>query len=232
MTTNETSSLWLIPARGGSKGVPNKNIRPLCGKSLVARAIENAFESARPEDTIYVSTDSLEIAREAENYGLEIPFMRPRSLAEDKTSTYDVIIHTLNEFAKRGKTFDKVILLQPTSPFRTTEDIQRVIAAWSPDIDMSVSVVSAATNPYYNAFEEDDAGFLKISKGEGNISRRQDAPEVWEYNGAVYVMTVSSLLKRPYSEFEKIVGVPMSEENSLDIDSPLDWKIAEFLLSN
>ena len=226
---NNVSTLWLIPARGGSKGIPDKNIRDFCGEPLVSRAVKQAIDCAFPGDTVFVSTDSPKIKEAALECGIEIPFMRPDDLASDSASTYSVIIHVLEEFRIRGKCFDRVVLLQPTSPFRLPEDIMEACNLWNPSVDMVVTVCEARTNPYYNAFETDKDGFLKISKGEGNLTRRQDAPKVWEYNGAVYVMTVSSLLREPISRFRKIIPCPMPQARSVDLDTPEDWIIAEIL---
>ena len=225
--TYHLPSLWLIPARGGSKGIPDKNIKPFCGESLVGRSISQALECAGPNDTIFVSTDSDQIKCEAEKKGIEIPFLRPDELATDTASTYSAIIHALREFKKKKKEFEKVVLLQPTSPLRLKEDIVNSIDLWHPDIDMVVSVNLSKANPYFNLFETDKDGFLKISKGTGDYTRRQDAPEVWVYNGAVYVMTVNSLLKGPMSGFRKIIPYHMPQSRSIDLDTPEDWEIAE-----
>lgn len=227
MSSPESNTLWLITARGGSKGIPRKNIKPFCGRPLVCRAIDQALECAATGDTIFVSTDSEEIKAAAESCGVEVPFLRPAHLASDTSSSYDVIIHALDEFEKRGKTFDKVVLLQPTSPLRATDDIRNALALWERDIDMVVTVCEAKANPYYNAFETDSEGFLHISKGDGNFTRRQDVPKVWEYNGAVYVMSVESLRKGPMSSFKRSVPSPMPAGRSVDLDSPADWLIAE-----
>lgn len=225
-------TLWLIPARGGSKGIPDKNIKPFCGKSLVARAIEQGLSLAGTKDTVFVSTDSSRIKEEAEKCGLQLPFLRPPHLASDSASTYDTIIHTLRKFRENGMEFQRVVLLQPTSPFRTSEDIQGALRLWHPDLDMVVSVTKSNSNPYYNLFETDSTGFLKISKGDGKYTRRQDAPSVWEYNGAVYVMTVSSLLEMPMSAFKKVIPYEMPAKRSIDLDTPEDWAIAEILYKN
>lgn len=222
-------TLWLIPARGGSKGIPNKNLRPFCGESLVARSVKSALECAAAGDTIFVSTDSEEIRLEAEKAGIQIDFLRPPELATDRASTYSVILHALETFSKRGKEFEKVVLLQPTSPFRTREDILGSVSLWNPGIDMVVSVNKSKSNPYYNLFETDSEGFLKISKGDGKYTRRQDAPVVWEYNGAVYVMTTSSLMKSGMGEFKKIIPYEMPSSRSIDLDTPEDWEIAQLL---
>lgn len=227
MKTDKT--LWLIPARGGSKGIPNKNLKPFCGESLVSRAVKQALECACDDDSIFVSTDSEDIKKEATKHGVEIPFLRPADLASDSSSTYSAIVHSLEEFEKLGKHFSRVVLLQPTSPFRSLEDIKGAMQLWRDDIDMVVSVTESKSNPYYNLFETNEFGFLKISKGKGNITRRQDAPKVWEYNGAVYVMSVNSLKKGPMHEFKKILPYPMPSSRSMDLDTPEDWEIAELI---
>lgn len=229
MKKNKT--LWLIPARGGSKGIPGKNVKPFCGRPLVCRAVDQAMECAEAGDVVFVSTDSEEIRDAALSAGVTIPFMRPAEFASDTASSYSVIMHALDEFAARGETFERVVLLQPTSPLRTPSDIQGALGLWNSGLDMVVSVTEARANPYYNAFETDSRGMLHISKGDGRYTRRQDAPRVWEYNGAVYVMTVSSLLNGPMSSFDKIVPYTMPSARSVDLDSPEDWIIAETIFS-
>ena len=228
---NHADTLWLIPARGGSKGIPHKNIKPFCGKPLVTRAVEQALECASPNDTVFVSTDSPEIKETAEKSGIKIPFLRSEKNASDIASSYDVIIETLQNFKSLGKHFERVVLLQPTSPLRMVEDIKNTINLWSEDIDMAVTVTQARTNPYYNGFETDENGFLHISKGDGSFTRRQDAPDVWEYNGAVYVISVKSLEKSDFSGFSKIVPSPMPPSRSADLDLPHEWMVAEMLFS-
>ena len=227
--SGDRKTLWLIPARGGSKGIPNKNLKPFCGESLVSRAVKQALYCASPGDIVYVSTDSEEIKKEAERCGVSIPFMRPKELAGDTASTYSVIIETLKRFSQSGVQFQRVILLQPTSPFRTCQDIIGAEKLWKTGIDMVVSVTESKSNPYFNLFETDKEGFLKLSKGTGEFSRRQDAPKVWEYNGAVYIMDVSALMESPMSKFKKIVPYEMPASRSIDLDTPEDWAIAEII---
>lgn len=227
LSTHKT--LWLIPARGGSKGIPDKNLKPFCGESLVSRAVKQAILCAQPEDTIFVSTDSEKIKIEAERNNINIPFLRPKELASDKASTYSVILHVVEELKKHGKEFEKVVLLQPTSPFRIPDDIRGAMKLWSEDIDMVVSVTESKSNPYFNLFEINGKGFLEHSKGNGEFTRRQDTPKVLEYNGAVYVMTTESLLKSPMSQFQKIVPFEMPSSRSIDLDTPKDWEIAEII---
>lgn len=220
-------TLYLITARGGSKGIPGKNIKPFAGVPLICHSIRHAREAGADDRDICLSTDSQEIIDVAREYGLEVPFVRPPHLATDRAASYDVIMHAIDFYETKGIIYDRVVLLQPTSPLRTADDIRRAIASWSPDIDMAVSVREARTNPYYGAFETDEQGMLHISKGDGRYTRRQDAPKVWEYNGAVYVMTVSSLKQKKMSEFTRIVPVEMDAKRSVDLDTPLDWMMAE-----
>lgn len=221
--------LFLVPARGGSKGIPGKNVKPFCGEPLVGRTIRQALECCSERDIVLVSTDSIEIKELAESYGLNVPFFRPVDLATDTASTHSVILHALEEFKKRGIEFEKIILLQPTSPFRTIEDIKEAISLWKENIDMVVSVSESKSNPYFNLFEENPSGYLIHSKGDGEYSRRQDAPKVWEFNGAVYVITPKSVEKQPMSKFEKVIPYEMSASRSVDLDTPEDWAIAETL---
>ena len=223
-------SLIIIPARGGSKGIPGKNITLLGGKPLICHTIDVAKQIS-PDSDICLSTDDEKIIKVAEEYGLKVPFVRPAYLAADNSGTYEVLLHALEFYEAQGKKYDKIILLQPTSPFRTVEDIENSVRLYRDDIDMVVSVKESEANPYYNLFEEDGEGFLLHSKGDGEYKRRQDAPKMWEYNGAVYVINPKSLKDSPLSQFKKIVKYVMPEERSLDLDTPLDWKIAEAVIS-
>lgn len=222
-------NLVIIPARGGSKGIPHKNIKALGGKPLICRAIDNARAVADDAD-ICVSTDDPEIIRVVEDYGLKVPFVRPVELAADNSGTYEVLLHALDFYEKQGRNYDAVLLLQPTSPFRCDEDVRGAMALYTPDIDMVVSVTEAKANPYYNSFEADNEGFLHISKGDGSYVRRQDAPKVWEYNGAVYVINPLSLKRETLGKFKRRKMYVMDELHSLDLDTPLDWRIAELLI--
>lgn len=221
--------LYLIPARGGSKGIPGKNIKDFLGKPLICHAIDQAREAGALDADICVSTDSDEIRKVVESYGLKVPFMRPDYLATDTAGTYGVILHALDWYKEHGMDYDLVVLLQTTSPLRRSEDITGALQMWKPGTDMIVSVCEAATNPYYNAFETDADGNLHISKGDGHYTRRQDAPKVWEYNGAVYVMNVESLRKMPYSDFPVRRPYIMPSDRSVDLDTPSDWLRAEEL---
>ena len=222
-------ALILIPARGGSKGIPGKNIKPLNDKPLIYYTLDAACAVALPEN-ICVSTDSDEIIRVVREYGLDVPFKRPDYLATDTASSYDVIRHAMEFYEQRGINYDRILLLQPTSPFRTEAHIREALSLYQPGMDMVVSVKITSANPYFTLFEENGEGFLKQSK-PGSFTRRQDCPTVYEYNGAIYVMTVQSLKNGPPGAFSKIRKYVMTEEDSLDIDTNIDWIVAEAILS-
>lgn len=224
-------TLYLIPARGGSKGIPHKNIRPLAGVPLIGYSVAVARELADDAD-ICVSTDDPEIAAVAERMGLRVPFMRPAELATDRSGSYEVMLHALDFYRGRGIDYDTLVLLQPTSPLRRASDVRRALALYTPEVDMVVTVREAASNPYYNCYEAGDDGFLRISKGDGGYTRRQDAPKCWEYNGAVYVINVESLRRMPMGRFRRRVMCEMDAARSVDLDTELDWLVAERLVQD
>lgn len=223
--------LFIIPARGGSKGLPGKNIKLLNGKPLIHYSIEIARKFVEDKD-ICVSTDDIQIVKCVNEIGLEIPFLRPSELAKDNSSTNDVIIHALNFYAQEGIEYDSVVVLQPTSPLRQVFHVTEAISKFDLiNDDMVVSVVETKSNPYYVLFEETDSGYLKKSK-EGDYVSRQECPKVYEYNGAVYVISVNSLKKMKIVKFSKIKKYLMEEKYSIDIDTGLDWMICEELLKS
>lgn len=221
--------LVVIPARGGSKGIPRKNIKPLNGRPLIYYTLDVA-RGIVPDANICVSTDDDEIIQVVKDYGIEVPFKRPANLATDTAETYKVLLHALNFFEERGHHYDVVLLLQNTSPFRKIEQVKEALQIYTHDLDMVVSVKECSANPYYCVFEENEKGFLKIAKGKGNFGRRQDAPKVYEYNGAIYVINPVSLKKMALSQFSRRKKYVMDELTSLDLDTMLDWKIAEIMM--
>lgn len=223
--------LYLIPARGGSKGIPHKNIKPLNGKKLIEYSIDIARQLTEDEN-ICVSTDDDAIIDIVQAYGLDVPFKRPQALATDTIGTYEVLLHAINYYKSIHKNYDTLVLLQPTSPFRRKVDVENALKIYSPDIDMVVSVKESTANPYFNCFEENKDGFLKLSKGEGGVYRRQDIPKVWEYNGAIYIINIESLIKNSNFAFDKIKKYVMEPKYSLDIDTFFDWQIAELIIKN
>ncbi len=227
------SPIFVIPARGGSKGIPRKNIRPFLGKPLIAYSVEQALECCAKlglgSDRIIVSTDSPEIAETARAAGAPLPHRRPDELATDSAGSREVILDAMEEAHRRGIRFDCVVLLQPTSPLRTVADIEGTMELFCRERpDMAVSVKEADANPYYNLFEADpDNGSLKVCKGDGLITRRQDAPPAWEYNGAVYVIDPEALKRYPLGALPRRLPYRMDAIRSVDLDTPLDWEIAE-----
>ena len=225
-------ALVIIPARGGSKGIPHKNIKPLGGKPLIYYTIDVARTICEDED-ICVSTDDAEIISIVEKYGLQVQFVRPNELASDNAGTYEVLLHALNYYEEvLGRHYDVVILLQNTSPFRTAEHLREAIKLYTNDVDMVVSVKECAANPYYCVFEEDNDGYLHVCKGDGNIFRRQDAPKVYEYNGAIYIMNAATLKTTHMHKMKKRIKYIMDENSSLDLDNMLDWQMAEYILQS
>ena len=223
--------LIIIPARGGSKGIPHKNSKLRNGKPLIGYSIDIARQYTTDEN-ICVTTDDNEIISVVEQYGLKVPFVRPAELATDTASSNDVLVHALNFYETQGRQVDVIILLQPTSPFRKVSFVKEAVDLYNEDLDMVVSVKETSANPYYNCFEEDKNGFLSICKSMGHsITRRQDAPKVWEYNGSIYVINPTSLKDKRMQHFTKVRKYPMSALYSVDIDHPFDWKVAELLLN-
>lgn len=221
-------TLVIIPARGGSKGIPRKNIKPFDGKPLIYYTIDTARAIA-PDEDICVSTDDDEIIQVVEKYGLKVPFKRPVELATDTAGTYEVLLHALDFYEKQGKHYDAVVLLQNTSPFRKAEQVKEALSLYNNDVDMVVSVKECAANPYYCVFEEDSNGYLHVCKGDGNIFRRQDAPKVYEYNGAIYIMNAETLKTTHMHKMQKRVKYVMDDLSSFDLDTMWDWKMAEMI---
>ena len=221
--------LVIIPARGGSKGIPHKNIKLFNGKPLIYYTIDCARAICDDED-ICVSTDDPEIILVVEKYNLKVPFVRPAELATDTAGTYEVLLHALNYYEQQGKHYDVVMLLQNTSPFRTAEHVKEALKLYTSDVDMVVSVKECPANPYYCVFEEDNNGFLHVCKGDGNIFRRQDAPKVYEYNGAIYIMNAEKLKTTHMHKMQKRVKYVMDDLSSFDLDTMWDWQMAESII--
>lgn len=222
--------LIVIPARGGSKGVPRKNIKVLGDKPLIQYTID-AAKGVFDDEFICVSTDDFEIKSVVEQLGLKVPFLRPNELASDTAGTYEVLLHAISYYESKGYFPDTLILLQPTSPFRTSAHIKEALKLYHESIDMVVSVKETKANPYYILFEEDSNGYLKKTK-EANFTRRQDCPKVWEYNGAIYIINVKALKASAINQFTKVCKFEMDETSSHDIDTLLDWRIAEIIIND
>ena len=222
-----------IFARGDSKGVPGKNIKYICGKPLIAWAIEQAVRVKNIEK-VYVSTDSVEISEVARNYGAEIPFIRPKKLAADDAPEWLAWQHMVNYLYENNYDPDDVMIsLPPTSPLRSIEDIESCIDLYlAGNCDVALTITESSRSPYFNMVKFNKSrGIELLMPSERDISRRQDAPQSFDIATAAYVSSLK-FIKNSKSIFEgRVSGSILSSENGLDIDTPLDFKLAEFLLS-
>jgi len=227
---NGKTFLAIIPARGGSKGLKNKNILPLKGKPLIAYTIETALESVI-FDKVIVSTDSKKIANISSKHGAEIPFMRPKELATDTASSIDVAIHALSFFEDQGIHFDYFMLLQPTSPLRTSKDIINAIKlAFEKDADVILSVCEVEHSPLWTNILPDDLSMKHFIREEIKGKSRQQLPKFYRLNGAIYLAKVEYFLKTKDWFGEKSYAYIMPRERSIDIDDYIDFKLAETLM--
>jgi CMP-N,N'-diacetyllegionaminic acid synthase len=221
-------TLFVITARGGSKGIPGKNIRILGGKPLIWYSIDLAKKFV-PASNICVSTDSPEIAEVAERRGLEVPFLRPHELATDTAGTYAVLQHAITFYEEKVE-FDRIILFQPTSPFRLMRHVRECVAEFEKGCDMATSVKNSKGNPYALLYVQNKEGYIEKVITGNDATRRQDLPKVYQLNGAIYIYHKDVLMKSEPKNFSRIRHYEMPEENSVDIDEPIDWQWAEFLL--
>lgn len=220
--------LVIIPARKNSKGIPGKNHKLLGGKPLVAYAIELAKQIVVAEN-ICITTDSDEVIKVAQNMGLTIPFKRPESLATDTATTYEVLLHAIKFYELQGRFFKRILLLQPTSPFRTITDIMNCINADDDTKEMVTTFTKVSFNPFATLFLEQDGKAEKLFT-EHQSTRRQDAGNVLQLNGAIYLIKIEALKQKNIGAFTAIKPVIMDYYHSVDLDEPHDWIFAEFLL--
>jgi CMP-N,N'-diacetyllegionaminic acid synthase len=221
----------VIPARGGSKGLPGKNIKNFCGKPLIAHTIEQARQS-KYIDRVIVSTEAEEIARISLEYGAEVPFMRPMELAGDSVATIDVLLHAINWFENEDiYLFDIFTLLHVTTPLRSVEDIDNSIALLvEENADNIFSVAEAHRNPYFNMVEINKNGYAALVK-QGNFTTRQAAPLVYDMNASIYVWWKELLKQKKKIFLDNTKIYVMPKERSVDIDDNIDFKIAEFMMA-
>lgn len=220
-----SSCFALISARGGSKGIPRKNIKLIAGKPLIAWSIEAALRS-RLLDAVVVSTEDEEIAEVARQWGAWVPFLRPSELAQDDTPGVDPVLHALEQLLD----FDSVLLLQPTSPMRATEDIDACIGlAHDMQASSVVSVSEPEMHPHWMYRLSADHRLQPIIDKPA-ILRRQELPPVYAINGALYYARADWLRRHHTFITTETLAFIMPAERSLDLDTMLDWKIAELLL--
>jgi N-acylneuraminate cytidylyltransferase len=217
--------LAIIPARGGSKGVPRKNIRELGGKPLIAWTIEEAKKS-KYIDRLILSSEDPEIIDVAKSFGCEVPFVRPKELAQDETPGIDPVLHALDMLPG----YDLVVLLQPTSPLRSVCDIDGCIEhCVHRAVQSAVSIVEVGETPYWMYKMNSDDTLCRLING-AKYQRRQDIPKVYSVNGAVYVAEYSWLKEKKSFVDEKTVGFVMPNERSYDIDTEFDIQLVKFCL--
>ncbi|MCE3203662.1 acylneuraminate cytidylyltransferase family protein [Paenibacillus sonchi] len=229
------SRICTICARGGSKGVPNKNIKSLAGKPLISYSIDQAKQS-KMFDYIAVSSDSKEILELSNDAGADFLIQRPEELASDTSAKLPVIRHCVLEVERQlNTTFDIVVDLDATSPLRLSIDIINALKLIEPDeVTNVITGMRSRRSPYFNLVEINDEGYAVISKTlPGTIYRRQDAPKCYDMNASIYVWRRDILLnERNNSVFNPTtVLYEMPEERSVDIDSLLDWRIVEMLMA-
>lgn len=226
---SETSRTFaFIFARGGSKGVPRKNVRLVNGLPLIAYSIQTARESAQIQRVI-VSTDDEEIARVATEQGAEVPFIRPAQLATDESPEWLSWQHAVQTIG--ADAFDIFLSVPVTSPLRAVEDLDRTIAALDETTDAVITVSEARRNPYFNMVHRDADGFSKIViESASGPARRQSSPAVYDITTVAYATRPSFILGNSRLFAGRVKSVIVPEERALDIDTPLDLEIAEFLL--
>lgn len=221
--------LGVIPARGGSKGVPRKNIKLLNGKSLLAYTSEIALKS-KLLDKVILSTEDEEILSVGKDLGLEIPFRRPEKLSLDNSKSIDVVLHALNFFKEKGIHYDAICLLQPTNPFRSLGFLNKSIEKFinsKCDTLFSALEVPHEFNPHWT-FKKNDKDYLEISTGEKEIiSRRQDLPKSYYRDGSIYITKTEIIFDRKSFYGSAISYIDASNEINVNIDTLEDWEKAE-----
>jgi N-acylneuraminate cytidylyltransferase len=224
-----------IFARGGSQGVPRKNIRLLAGKPLIAYAIETAFQS-QFINRVVISTDDKNIAQIAQEFGAEVPFIRPKELAQDNSSewlAWQHAIRTLKEQDK-GRELDVFVSIPPTAPLRAVEDVDNAIQTFLVnDADIVITVKNASRHPSFNMITIDEQNYAQlILPLDKQIIRRQDAPPAYDITTVAYVASPKFIMESKALFEGKVKAVFIPEERALDIDTELDFQFAEYLMTN
>ncbi len=229
MISELDNTLALVPARGGSKGLPGKNILPLAGRPLLAWSIAAAQDAGLSR--IEVSTDSTEIAAAARQHGARVPGLRPGALATDDASSIDVVLHHLQQAAKRGESVEYLLLLQPTSPLRMASDIRAAFKLMrARKAEAVVSVCPCEHHPWYSNCLPEDASLADFLRPELCNQGRQQLPRHYRLNGAIYLARTRYLQQQKSFLGPGSYALIMPPERSIDIDTRLDFNFAEFLL--
>jgi len=222
----------LICARGGSKGVPNKNIRPLLGSSLLERSIKIAKE-LKNISRIIVSTDSKKIADLATKTGAEVPFIRPKNLALDDSPEWLVWRHAIKFLNKEKERFDGLIVIPPTAPLRKSSDVERCVQYYEDNkFEIIITVTDSYRNPYFNMVKIDKNGFTStVIQNNNIIHRRQDSPKVYDMTTIAYVVNPNYVINNDGIFSGNVGSIKIPVERSLDIDTMYDFHLAKFILS-
>ena len=220
--------LALIPARGGSKGIKGKNIILLAGKPLIAYSIEAAQNSKYIDSTV-VTTDSEKIAEVAKQYGARVPFLRPTELAADTSKTIDAVLHAIKTLKSLSEEYDVLVLLQPTQPLRTTDDIDRAIELYYEKGKKGIVSISLVDDSPLLIRSIDTEGKLVNLLSQNSTCRRQDMPEYYKVNGCIYINKIDEINENTSFNDNKIPFI-MTKEHSVDIDEVSDLWIAEYYL--
>lgn len=224
-------NLAVIPARSGSKGLKNKNIKELYGKPLLVYSIESAQKSGI-FDVIHVSTDNAYYAEIAKKYGAEVPFLRTKEMASDTASTWDAIKFVLSQYGTLGMQFDTITVLQPTSPLRTSEDIKGAYQFFlDKEANMISSVCEMEHSPLWSNVLPEDFSMKDFEDETISFMPRQSLPVYYRENGAIYILKTSHLFSEKNIYKDRCYAYVMEREHSVDIDTELDFKIAEVLLN-
>ena len=225
--------ICIIPARGGSKGVPKKNIRKIAGKPLIYYAIKSALKS-KIFSHVYVSTEDSEIARIAKKCGAEIPFLRPKNLATDSVPMDKVLVHFL-ENLNDNLNFDTFVWRDCTVPFIRNEDIKKSIKVLkNKNVNLVIGVYEQHLNPYYNVIEKNSSGFIKLVKPIERPTSRQKAPKVYQMNG-LHTYDLKKFLypkRKKRTELHKAIPLVIPIESGLMIDTEFEFQIAKLIIEN
>lgn len=229
-----SSRIIIIPARAGSKGIPNKNIVKINGKPLIVYTIETALKAKRKGivDKVIVSTDSEKIATIAMNAGAEVPFLRPSFLASDTAKSVDVLIHAINYYKEKDIFYEEVILLQPTTPLRTVEDIFKAIEIY--DDSDAKSLITCYKEEYVCdlvSYYKEGNYAVPLNKNHNKGARRQDVKDIYIRNGAIYITDVKYMIDKRKVISDLPLVYEMPAERSYNIDTYSDLELIRWIIS-
>ena len=225
------SLLILIPAREGSKGLPNKNVKLLGDKELIKYSIDFANKIASKDDSICITSDDKRVLEIANNLNVDNIIDRPKNLSSDIATMQDVVLNALDYMQLKGEKFESILLLQPTSPFRNKEDFYKLKSIYeNTDCQMATTVTKSKHNPFFNSFMIESDNKLK-RYSDISFNNRQQTPKTVVMNGSMYLFKSEEIKNNNFNQFDKISSLELKEEFSIDIDTIYDWLIAEKYLN-